>query len=208
MPTPVKQVKGCIISRTIRRGDYHGPVRVRTDSQNLTYFRFQGGSRHSYRPRGTPGLSSVPQSYITGSCYCRGSTTTGSEETMPGQTSSGMHPRKILRSTARPLGVNVRTSSWLFLVAFLFFKRTECRTIRTCAFGIVLFISLFPPSSYLPISVYCLHRCYYSYCRFLCLAFSTCRLLCTLQLLIHPLPPSIPPFHPFFLRYICTLTQT
>jgi hypothetical protein len=89
-----------------------------------------------------------------------------------------------------------------FWLAFLFsLRRTECRSHSDMRIWNSLFIIFFyfPRQVISLISIYCFAPLFIPHIAdFLCLAFSTCRLLCTLQLLIHPFPHPSPSFLPIF----------
>ena len=77
--------------------------------------------------------------------------------------------------------------------------------------SLFIFLSYFFRQIISHISIYCFAPLFIPHIAdFLCLAFSICRLLCTLQLLIHPFPPpSIPPdFSRFFSTHICSAHET
>jgi len=72
--------------------------------------------------------------------------------------------------------------------------------ILNSIFSLVLLIQL-------PHSIYCFAPLFIPHIAdFLCLAFLTCRLLCTLQLLMHPFPPT-PQLFSFSLPTFALLTK-
>ena len=84
-------------------GTIMAPVRVRTDSQTAPVPIPGRQQTFLTVPEEHPDLSSVPQSFITAPATVVSNTTTGSEETMPGQTSSRMHPERQFDPAARPM---------------------------------------------------------------------------------------------------------
>ena len=84
-------------------GTIMAPVRVRMDSQTAPVPIPGRQQTFLTVPEEHPDLSSAPQSFITAPTIVTDSTTTGSEETAPGQTSSGMHPERQFDPTARPM---------------------------------------------------------------------------------------------------------
>ena len=102
MPTPSNRSRVASSAAQSDAGTIMAPVRVRADSQTSPIPIPGRQQTFLTVPEEHPDLSSVPQSFITAPATVMGSTTTGSEETMPGQT-SGMHPERHFDPTARPM---------------------------------------------------------------------------------------------------------
>ena len=103
MPTPSNRSRVTSSATHSDAGTIMAPGRVRADSHTAPVPIPGRQQTFLTVPEEHPDLSSVPQSFITAPATVMGSTTTGSEETMPGQTSSGMHPERHFDPTARPL---------------------------------------------------------------------------------------------------------
>jgi hypothetical protein len=103
MSTPPNRSRVASSAARSDAGTITAPVRMRTDSQTSPVPIPGRQQTFLTVPEEHPDLSSVPQSFITAPATVMGSTTTGSEETMPGQTSGGMHPERHFDLTARPL---------------------------------------------------------------------------------------------------------
>ena len=103
MPTPPNRSRVASSAAQSDAGTITAPPRVRVDSQTAPV-PIPGRQRTFLTvPEEHPDLSSVPQSFITAPTTVVGSTTTASDETMPGQTSTGMHPERHIDITARPM---------------------------------------------------------------------------------------------------------
>ncbi|KAF9653606.1 hypothetical protein BDM02DRAFT_3087042 [Thelephora ganbajun] len=105
LPVPSPSNRSRVASSAARSdaGTIMAPVRVRMDSQAAPIPIPGRQQAFLTVPEEHPDLSSVPQSFITAPATVVGSTTTGSEETMPGQISSGMHPERQFDLAARPM---------------------------------------------------------------------------------------------------------
>lgn len=103
MPTPSNRSRVTSSAAHSDAGTIMAPVRVRTDSQTAPVPIPGRQQTFLAVPEENPDLSSVPQSFITAPATVISNTTIGSEETMPGQTSSGMHPERQFDPTARPM---------------------------------------------------------------------------------------------------------
>lgn len=103
MPTPSNRSRVPSSAAHSDAGTILAPVRVRADSQTVPVPIPGRQQTFLTVPEEHPDLSSVPQSFITAPATVMGSTTTGSEETMPGQTSGGMHPERQFDPTSRPM---------------------------------------------------------------------------------------------------------
>ena len=101
MPTPTNRSRVASSATRSDAGTILAPMRVRADSQAAPVPIPGRQQTFLTVPEEHPDLSSVPQSFITAPATVMGSTTTGSEETMPGQ--SGMHPERHFDPTARPM---------------------------------------------------------------------------------------------------------
>ena len=102
MPTPSNRSRAASSAAYSDAGTITAPVRVRTDSQTSPIPIPGRQQTFLTVPEEHPDLSSVPQSFITAPATVMSNTTTGSEETMPGQIPSGMHPERQFDPTARP----------------------------------------------------------------------------------------------------------
>jgi hypothetical protein len=102
MPTPSNRSRAASSAAHSDAGTIMAPVRVRVDSQTAPVPIPGRQQTFLTVPEENPDLSSAPQSFITAPTTVMGSTT-GSEETPPGQTSSRMHPERQFDLTARPM---------------------------------------------------------------------------------------------------------
>ena len=103
MPTPSNRSRVTSSAAHSDAGTIMAPVRVRADSHTAPVPIPGRQQTFLTVPEEHPDLSSVPQSFITAPATVMGSTTTGSDETMPGQTSSGMHPERHFDIATRPV---------------------------------------------------------------------------------------------------------
>ena len=103
MPTPTNRSRVASSATHSDAGTIMAPVRVRTDSQTAPIPIPGRQQTFLTVPEEHPDLSSVPQSFITAPATVMGSTTTGSEGTMPGQLPGGMHPERHFDPAARPM---------------------------------------------------------------------------------------------------------
>ena len=101
MPTPPNRSRVPSSATHSDAGTIMAPGRVRTDSHTAPVPIPGRQQTFLTVPEEHQDLSSVPQSFITAPATVMGSTTTGSEETMPGQ--SGMHPERHFDPAARPM---------------------------------------------------------------------------------------------------------
>ena len=102
MPTPPNRSRVPSSAAHSDAGTITAPPRMRVDSQTSPV-PIPGRQRTFLAvPEEHPDLSSVPQSFITVPTTVMGSTTTASDETRPGQTSTGMHPERHIDITAQP----------------------------------------------------------------------------------------------------------
>lgn len=103
VPTPSNRSRVASSAAHSDAGTITAPPRVRVDSQTAPV-PIPGRQRQFLAvPEEHPDLSSVPQSFVTAPATVMGSTTTASDETMPGQTSTGMHPERHIDISARPM---------------------------------------------------------------------------------------------------------
>ena len=103
MPTPSNRSRVASSAAHSDAGTITAPVRVRADSQTAPVPIPGRQQTFLTVPEEHPDLGSAPQSFITAPATVMGSSTTGSENTMPGQTSSGIHPERHFDITARPM---------------------------------------------------------------------------------------------------------
>ena len=103
MPTPSNRSRVASSAAQSDAGTITAPPRVRADSHTAPVPIPGRQQTFLTVPEEHPDLSSVPQSFITAPATVMSSTTTASDETMPGQTSTGMHPERHIDITAQPM---------------------------------------------------------------------------------------------------------
>lgn len=103
MPTPSTRSRVASSAAHSDAGTITAPPRIRVDSRTAPVPIPGRQQTFLAVPEEHPDLGSVPQSFITAPATVVSTTTTGSDETRPGQTSSGMHPERHIDITAQPM---------------------------------------------------------------------------------------------------------
>ena len=103
VPTPSNRSRVASSAAYSDAGTITAPPRGRVDSHTAPVPIPGRQQTFLTVPEEHPDLSSVPQSFITAPATVVSNTTTASDETMPGQTSSGMHPERHIDITAQPM---------------------------------------------------------------------------------------------------------
>ncbi|KAF9787998.1 hypothetical protein BJ322DRAFT_1046489 [Thelephora terrestris] len=103
MPTPPNRSRVPSSAAHSDAGTITAPLRGRVDSQTAPVPIPGRQQTFLTVPEEHPDLSSVPQSFVTAPATVGSNTTTASDETMPGQTSRGMHPERHMDITAQPM---------------------------------------------------------------------------------------------------------
>jgi hypothetical protein len=103
MPTPSNRSRVTSSATRSDAGTITAPPRVRVDSETAPIPIPGRQQTFLSIPEERQDLSSVPQSFITAPATVMGSTTTASDETMPGQSTSGAHPERHMDLTAQPM---------------------------------------------------------------------------------------------------------
>lgn len=103
VPTPSNRSRVTSSAAHSDAGTITVPPRVRVDSQTAPVPIPGRHQTFLTVPEEHPDLSSVPQSFVTAPATVMSSTTTASDQTIPGQTSTGMHPERHIDITAQPM---------------------------------------------------------------------------------------------------------